>query len=270
MSTKMKAWIGGCAGVCLALIKLIEQQFLIGQTWEHRAGGYATAVSFVVIAALFASFIEETKAGKVFMQGLLAPSLLVAVLHQGGTEVLPTEQGAASADTARELSDLGASRDTPWNWSLIPSAYAQEAPPASEPERSEGTLAVRTISRSDLGIGFAEGALQLLGRGRPPTSFALVVGRTTDQEKAVKALHQLTEVLVEEKEQPQLFRAPGGGEIYVSLTKPTTLDGARRTKDLLQSHLLSLVGSDGLTEEDRQAINLVLNSQVIDLRTLAK
>src|SRR5262249_3622274 len=84
VARSLKFVIGAGAGVCLALVKLLEVNFYIGQSQAAVAGGLLAAAAFLVVGALFTAFgTDEHDTGKLFMQGLLAPSLIIAIAHRG-------------------------------------------------------------------------------------------------------------------------------------------------------------------------------------------
>src|SRR2546425_8583177 len=83
LTRTLKFAIGAGAGLSLALVKLVEVNFYIGQPSPIIFGGVLTMLAFAVLAALFTTFADDAEPGKLFMQGLLAPSLLIAVVHRG-------------------------------------------------------------------------------------------------------------------------------------------------------------------------------------------
>src|SRR5207247_9480898 len=83
VAAAVKFGIGAGAGLCLALVKLVEANFFIGQASQVALGGALTMMAFAILAAVFTAFADENDRGKLFMQGLLAPSLLIALIHRG-------------------------------------------------------------------------------------------------------------------------------------------------------------------------------------------
>ena len=98
-----KALIGLGGGVCLALLHLMDKKFfLVDSPYPNFVSiGLLTTLAMVLIGVIYATVMEEQTHGKVFVNGLLAPSILLAILR-GSTA--PEIQNVPSGDEPAEVS----------------------------------------------------------------------------------------------------------------------------------------------------------------------
>lgn len=116
LTTKEKMGIGFAGGVSLALLYLTENRFFLLLPAELGSAvkvvGYLNAISFLAIGTIYATIAKEDVPRKVFTNALMAPSLLMAIVHGAtGVEAPPSSptgnlrNPAASVESASELPD---------------------------------------------------------------------------------------------------------------------------------------------------------------------
>jgi hypothetical protein len=240
-----KFLIGAGAGFSLALVKLVEVNFYIGQASAIVLGGALTMVAFAVLAALFTMFAEDAEPGKLFMQGLLAPSLLVAVVHRGADAA-----NAMAADVTvptLSITEL-----------LMPTVHAQ-APAAAQP-------AVKTLKPGQFEGTLADGALMVLGRAQQQESFVYVVGKTTDRQQATSAAAKLRRMTQQAGLQVPItvVQAEGSSDLFVTVGSFQSAADAAKTKTQVVDKVLNA------PQTDQSALKALLNGPIVDGRTLAK
>src|SRR5215471_4613973 len=248
VSIALKLAIGAGAGVCLALVKLLEVNFYIGQPRAVVAGGLLAAAAFLLVGALFTAFgTDEHQTGKLFMQGLLARSLIIAIEHRGVD--VPQQ-----ADTHPAIPTLGALTDI-----AIPVLFAAEPqqPPAAAP------ASVKTITREQVSPSGLDGALMLLGRTQASQSFLYVVGKTTNKAQAEKTAARLRDALGGQ-ETINIVKSDNGPDLYVVVGSLQTANSAAASK---QQVIAKVAGNP---RADPQAVALLANGPVVDARSLVK
>jgi len=239
-----KAGIGAGAGLCLAIVKLVEVNFYLGQPQAQVVGGILTAVAFVALAALFSAFVAEKEVRKIFMQGLLAPSLLVALIHQGAA--MPGATTTASPDAIPSLSGLV---------QLVEATlYAEQRP------------GVQVVSPDRLQATVGEGALLMLGRATVASSFVYVVGKTTNQQEALAAKERVQRVLTGARlsSRAQVIQIQGSPETYVIVGGLRTQPEATR----IRREVITKVVDGG--QADAGTLKLLVNGVIVDGRSLAR
>lgn len=244
-SRATKGGIGALAGLCLALIKLVEVNFYIGQPSGVVLGGVLTMAAFVTLAAAWASCADETDVGKLFTNGLLAPSLLIALVHQGADAAQPrTNNVSIPTLNVTEL--------------FMPVVHAQE--------RTTATSRVRTLRPGQFDGSVADGALMVLGRPQAQTSFVYVVGQTRDPKQATAAMQKVSaaEHQAGVSAAVHVVRAEATGDFYVTIGDFQTAAGAARTKQQVVDKVLSSRGVDP------EALKLLVSGPVVDGRALVQ
>jgi hypothetical protein len=249
VSPAVKLAIGAGAGFCLSLVKLLEVNFYIGQAGPVILGGVLTMVAFGVVAALFTAFgNDEHDTAKLFMQGLLAPSLIIALVHRGAD--LPTTKGPdVSIPTLGALSDL-----------LIPTLYAEPQAPAPP----HPAAAVTVLKPDQFDGSVTDGALMLLGRSQDPSSFAFVVGKTTDpnQAQATAAKVRAAAQHAGLQETVHVVKAATSGDYFVTVGGfHSAADTATLKKQVVAKVLVSPLA-------DQATLRLLVQGPVIDGRAL--
>jgi hypothetical protein len=244
----VKFGIGAGAGLCLALVKLVEANFFIGQASQVALGGALTMMAFAILAAVFTAFADENDRGKLFMQGLLAPSLLIALIHRG----VDAPEGKAADVTIPTLGRVSEF--------FVPTVLAQAPPPPAQ------SRAVRTIKPRDVEGSATDGALILLGRAQQQTSYLYVVGKTTDVAQAQKTVDRIRTALREAGASPSanVVRTEGGADFLVTIGSFQTSEAATAMRREVIGKVVNAPRADDV------AVKLLVNGRVIDGRTLVK
>src|SRR5258708_5297018 len=89
LSWQVKAGIGALGGFGLAILKLIDAKFYLqSDSWQEPTAAYLTYFCYMILGSLVAVFLTEHDLPvpklrrSSFVLGLLAPSVLVALLTQ--------------------------------------------------------------------------------------------------------------------------------------------------------------------------------------------
>jgi xanthine/uracil/vitamin C permease (AzgA family) len=244
----VKFGIGAGAGLCLALVKLVEANFFIGQPSQVAMGGALTMVAFAILAAVFTAFAEENDRGKLFMQGLLAPSLLIALIHRG----VDAPEGKAADVTIPTLGRVSEF--------FVPTVLAQAAAPPAQ------TKAVQTIKSRDVSGSATDGALILLGRPQQQAFYVYVVGKTADLAQAQKTADRISKALKEAgaSTSANVVRTEGSADFLVTVGSFQTSEAATRMRrDVIGKAV-------NAPQADEASVKLLVNGRVVDARTLVK
>ena len=251
-------WLIGCAaGLCLALVRLVEAQFFFGYSRAAVLVGVFTAVAFTVMAGIFTAFLDEPQPAKLFLQGLVAPSFLIAVVHGHATP--GAEASGSQAQIPQISSAAHAELDNPEgplaSLFSVQIAYAQTPDTkVQQPREAIRTVAVRPW----------DGALAFFGTDTPQRSFAYIVGQTTDTTQAVAIVNQLRAVVAYSV---VLLRPVGSNRIYIVVGGITTAIAARQAK---QDALLKLSASlkRGKVSANSRVAQFLLDGPVVDTRQI--
>jgi hypothetical protein len=248
LSTALKFSIGAGAGLCLALVKLVEANFFIGQASQVVLGGALTMLAFAILAAVFTAFAEENERGKLFMQGLLAPSLLIALIHRG-VDAPEAKAPDVAIPTLGMVSEF-----------FVPTVLAQAPPTAAQPQ------AVQTIRSKELAGTATDGALMLLGRAQQQASYVYVVGKTADGAQAQK-----TAAIIRKSVKDAGASAPvvvvqpqGSPDFFVTVGSFQTAAGATNVRRGVIDKVVNAPTTDSA------AVKLLVNGRVVDGRTLVR
>ena len=175
-----KLFFAGIGAVCLSLLKLIGANFYLGVgSRESVIGAYLTYVCYLVLGMAVGYLFGEEHPNSsqktrqsVFLMGLLAPSILLAVITRSN---IPTI--GAPASNASNVPTLGLGL-LPWPVSTV---YAQTAPPK-----------IAVVTKKDFSPSFADGVSAALGREPVPEPRVLwIAGKTTDEKKALQTAQQI-------------------------------------------------------------------------------
>jgi len=238
--------IGAVAGMCLVLLRLLEVNFFLGQPRDVILGGFLGMTALAVLAACTTAYLaeDEDPPRKLFLQGLLAPSLLVAVVHQGG-DVGPGLRPAASIPTLEETS----------LW-LIQPLHAEEQP---DPHRG---VPVVILKAADLGnTRVRDGISVLLGRASSQQPFVYVVGQAAAQQEASRTAEQLHAAGVDGVAVTQV---QGARTWYVTIGELQSAAQANRLREATVERFARDRSANDTT------LRLLINGPVVDARRLAK
>ena len=276
ISWKFKALIGACGGTCLVMIRLIDANFFIHKEWETLLGGYLTALGVVVMSTIFTCFADENNPRKLFTQALLAPSLLIAMVKTGEpvyqeraataaqVQTLPTPTPTPTpeghkAQTTLQMPDAMNDRIVLSGLLLPSTTDAQIQVAFSQGRGSNEEPRVEPLSRRELG-SLTDGALILLGRPQPLRCFIYIVGKTTDERQAKDTATTLERYLQNVVE-VRLRRPDGSREIYITVGKFDTIEGARETERIVKEKASNI-------SNDPDAKAVLQNGKIVDGRTL--
>lgn len=242
---RTKALIGACGGICLVLIRLIEANFYLDRDQSQIAGGLLLGASFVVLSAIFTVFVEEENPAKLFMQGLLAPSLLVALVHpQPPAE---TTEFPHPTETTSGVPELGM-----WERLFAPStASAQAEVPIVNEAQFKGRL--------------SEGAWLMFGRTPEPADHVFVLGKVDAVERGNELVGQYN-ALLGKGPKAKLVRFDGLEGYYVYLGQFGSVARAQATQDMAVRHLLA----SPRTEDGAEAIETILRGTVVNAPALLR
>jgi len=184
MTRPKKALAGGVGGVCLVLLKLVDAKFyLLGHSTTEMLVGYLSYLAIVVLGISVAAYFSDDElpepkiAKNAFILGLLAPSLLTAILT---SPIQVTSPGPKRTEIPKI--DLG-------QW-LFSNAYAQaNLSESGTPAQQQPTRALRIIplKRVDIEPSAVDAWLKILGRKGNIDQYALIVGRSMNEDDARKA-----------------------------------------------------------------------------------
>jgi len=282
---KIKIIIGACGGICLTVIRLIDANFFLDHEGPTVLGGYLTALGLVILSSIFTCFVDETSHGKLFMQALLAPSLLVAMVSTGtvghqegyGFQEVPSEAEARGTPDVRPTTSqvrssldgneirtirhaLHSTNDGSELTTLLSSAAMQTPTQIAffQDHQGDESLRIEPLSKRDLG-SLKDGALILLGRPQPLRTFIFMVVRTTDPGRAKEIGRTLKQCLPSEMK-VRLLRPDGSQEIFLAIGDFDTSQNA----EIMGRKAIKLL-RDGC---DSTAPNLLGNGVIVDGRTL--
>jgi hypothetical protein len=265
ITNREKILIGGIGAVCLGLLKLIGANFYLTQTSGAVAlGAYLTYGAYLVFGMAVAYFFAEdgpdAEPPKVrrsaFVMGLLAPSVLIAIVSKAPEE--PSLRTVAPADVPT-LGQVGA---IVVEGLFGRAAHAQAAQAAS----------VVDIARATAPQGVADGVRSALGRAATPQNYLFVLGKTKDKELAVSEAARINEVLSRNASTKDLnavvLTSPDNAEIYISVGLGLTAEQAVETKRLSAQTAVATL-QDGASRDEVDAAAKLLRGQIVrgaDLR----
>ena len=254
MTSLGKVLIVGAAGVCLVLVKLIQAGFYLNPkipTYDVW-GAFLTAGAFLVISVIVMEFADESNPRKLFMQGLTAPSFLIAALSQ---PTIGTSAGDQSAALMPRIDEL------PGTALLIaPTVHAEERDPANE---GEDDFAIETLSRARYEGSLADGARRFVGRTpkqQPPHAY--IIGKTSDPDHARKIAILYKDLL--DNQDVRLLKPEGSETICLSLGE---FGSPRAVSEGIKSTLRCMEPDDNV---DWKYLSALINGQVVNLRTLSQ
>jgi hypothetical protein len=252
LSVAAKLGIGAGAGFCLSLVKMLEVNFYLGQPSPVIIGGVLTVLAFAVVAAMFTAFgTDEQDTGKLFMQGLLAPSLVIALVHRGA------DVSSIPGSAATTIPSLGSITEV-----FVPSLYAAEQDPATTARSGS----VQTVKAGRFDGSAIDGALMLLGRAPAQSSYVYVVGKTNDEKQALAASAKVRQAAQAAgiPSQVQVIKPEGTNDLYVTVGAFQSATAAAATKKEIVSKVVAAPAVD------QSALRLLVNGPVVDARTFMK
>ena len=191
LRTYEKAFIGAAGGFSLVLLKLIDADFFVGAPHTKLLVGYLTYASYIVLGMIVSTYLTDHELSKekgrrqALIMGLLAPSILIAIITNPNTG---NGQSVSHAGL-NTVPDLG------FNISPVGKAYADDVAPSAAPSSAQKDIKIKVIKKSDVEIGYKEAFLSQFGRQNAENKFALVVGSSSNKDRATDVAKQLNTAL---------------------------------------------------------------------------
>jgi hypothetical protein len=211
MRAHEKAAVGALGGLALVLLKLIEVKFLIHEPSSGTVlAAYLTYGAYITLGVIVAVFFTDESLApdktrkSAFVSGLLAPSVLLAVVSQGH---VPSREPVDNP-VIPKIVDL-----------LIPSAHAQGV---------STKLPLTELSRSKLDSAFFDGVK--IASGQSPTAY-YVLGESADKAKAFEYAAKVNKLLGTEQG-AQIIHIADDKRWIVTLGEPgsrASLEAARKS-----------------------------------------
>jgi hypothetical protein len=260
ITNKEKILIGAIGAVCLGLLKLISANFhLTEQSAAAAMGAYLTYAAYLVLGMAVAYFFSDVDADlsktrrSAFIMGLLAPSILIAIVSKPPEEPPLMTAPPASVPTFGSLLAEGV---------LGRVAHAQTTDQASVVDIGQAT--------SPQGIG--DGVRSALGRATVPQNYLFVLGKTKDKDLAVAEAGRINDVLSRNDSTRDLsavvLTSQDTSEVYISVGLGLTAEQAVETKRLSAQSAVETLQDDASKEQVAAAAKL-LRGQIVrgaDLR----
>lgn len=271
VSWPVRAGIGAIGGIALVLLKLIEANFYVeDMTSKVALAAYCTFLAYILLGMIVAVFMSDHDLPPLkikrsaFVTGLLAPTILIAVMTQ------PPTIAKGSGDPLRRLQHIAEF--------VVADARAQErapvkssAPAAAQPASNDAQSSVQIIRKQDLEPRLADAFLLALGRDRPIKSYMYVVGFSEDYSKAVQAAKSINAATTKAAgfslPPAKVIKFQGGERFFVTVGDPKSLEEAEQWKATAQDAALTAVLKQppGYSKE---AAKLLLDGQIVDGRQL--
>jgi len=265
MTWQMKALIGATGGLALVLLKLIEVQFFVDDFGSKKAlAAYLTYSAYVFLGIIVAVFftdesLEDSKKRRsAFFAGLLAPSILLAVIRQpsAGPEA---EFFKSDPAPIPKLSTL-----------FIGEAYAQT--PRVPAGGGAGTIQVIEFKKTDVEPGFVDGLKAAIGRAEPSKNYVYVLGEAGTKEKAVEVAAGVNKVLASQSRPAgttaYVMRPEGSNEWYVTVGKFDAPFAAVGYREAAQSAAITTLTAPATPSNDKATARLMLEGRVVKGATL--
>ncbi len=267
MNWRMKALIGATGGIALVLLKLIEVQFFVDDFWSKKAlAAYLTYGAYVLLGVIVAVFftddtLEDAKIRRsAFFAGLLAPSILLAVIRQPGT--------GQPADLFRQ----GPAAIPKIGLLLLGEAHAQAPAKAPAVPDEKSPVPVIELKKADIESGFADGFKTAIGRSDPPKSYVFVLGEAESKEKALAVAEDVNKVLWKQVSTPgtsaYVMRPEGGKGWFVTVGKFDAPVAALGFRQAAQDAAIKSLTSATAAPLDKSAAKLMLEGKIVNGKAL--
>lgn len=188
LTTKHKAFVGAIGGLCLVLLKLIEQKFYVGSASTNIVvAAYLTYAAYIVLGMIVAAYLTDHDLPNMkckrhaLMMGLLAPSILIAIVSK------PVDYQNIKGSVLKDLPSIGAI--------FINEAYAQEPTQPGKDESNEILQMVVKLTKADVDISFGQAFLTTINRAPIDKKFVYVVGVSNEQARAVDVANRLNSIV---------------------------------------------------------------------------
>jgi len=259
----MKALIGATGGIALVLLKLIEVQFFVDDFGSKKAlAAYLTYAAYVALGVIVALFFTDDKLeeeGKrrrsAFFAGLLAPSILLAVVRQPG------------AGHTADLFKQDPAEIPKISLLLVKEARAQGQ--ATSPSRSDAKSDVPVIElkKADIEGGFVDGFKAAIGRSDPPKEYVFVLGEAASVDKAVAVAQDVNKLLWMQAKTPRtsayVFRPEGSKGWFVTIGNFDAPAAAFGYREIAKAAAIKSLTSPTAAPMEKTAAKLMLEGKII-------
>ncbi len=264
MNWRHKVVIGATGGIALVLLKLIEVEFFVDDINSKRAlAAYMTYAAYILLGIIVAVFftddsLEEAKRKKsAFLAGLMAPSVLLAILHS-------PVQGKGLADTLKP--DLG---PIPKITGLfVGSAYAQPNPDSI----LEGTTQFLELKKDQVEPRFVDGFKLAIGRGEPTKNLVYVLGQTDSKYKALSVATNVNKFLSaatgSSKTTANVLQPEGSNSWYVTVGTVGSASDTAASRNTARSAAIEALTATGAVSKYKPEAKLILEGKVVNAATL--
>lgn len=255
---KQKAGIGAVGGLSLAMLKLIDAKFFLANvTTTDAVAAYLTYFCYMVLGMVVAVFLtdhdlpDEKIRRSSFILGLLAPSVLIAIVHQ------PVE--------GKKFYDEGINNVPKLSSWLLPSAHAQDP---TAPGIATESAKYSVLQRSAVETDFPEAVWKAVGRQGSQGQYTYVVGSTTSKKKAMAAADGINGLFNWHKtsSKAQVVNPEGTENYYVMVGKLDSPDKVWRFKSLAQDAATDALKSKPSDFND--SATLLLRGKVVQADSL--
>ena len=266
-----KLLFAGMGAVCLSLLKLIGANFYLGAASRDAViGAYLTYVCYLILGMAVGYFFGEERPESlhktrqsVFLMGLLAPSILLAVINKSNLTI-----GVPTSD-ANSVPTLGLNL-SPWPVSTV---HAQSSKP--------GSPAIAVVTKKDFSPSFFDGVSAALGLAQPPEPKLLwIAGKTADEKKALQTAQQLDAWLPKQGNSTKALKAKiikpeNSSEFYVTVEHIDSSDGTLSAAAGKTAWQIDRTLKDAATKTlsaggDESTARIVINGDVVKGDSLFK
>lgn len=247
----VKTLIGFLAGICISVVilyKIWPAGMVLSLSVDLLIGKLIPLVAFPVLSMIFVTFVEEKTPGKLFMHGLLAPSMLFTLVGTGQTQGV----GNVPVSTVQSISVIGSNDGStirplsrmqrlPTTF-FISSAYAEE-PFHQDPE-------VLKLTKNFFQLTVGNGIRSVFGRYDPSQRYVVVVGKTNEFSIAKKLAKKLKQIPAVARHGVKLIKPVGSDITYVSIGLFSRPDTAFTNQTLLLREVLRTPPTLMLSDHD--------------------
>lgn len=267
-----KALIGAIGGIALVLLKLIDADFFVEAAPKEATIGYLTYSTYIVLGMIVAVFLGEQddnpqkQKKSCFFCGLLAPSILIAILSgPGGDGQVPTE--GLPVETESAIPSLGAALPVS-EASFVLTAY-QAMPQQQAP--AQATPQVKKLSKRDVQPTTREAFLHVIGRAPSQERYVHVAGKSPESTRAVEAAKKINRLLVARdpgaRSYAQVVQPANTSDYYVIIGEVGSLEQALAVKQHVQKSALTSI-TDTQRVSDKDTALLLLKGAVVKASAL--
>jgi hypothetical protein len=264
VSIVQKLMIAAIGAVCLSLLKLISAGFYLGASTPQAAlGAYLTYLAYVLLGMAVGAFfcedsnVPEKTRKSAFLMGLLAPSILLAIISQ------PPNSGVLAGTDAGKIPTISMRIMD----GLFPIAHAQTTTPASAKQ-------VEILSKDESTAGFWDGVKNALGLAPGKQDQSLwVVGKTDDVGAAEKTAGDLDQWLKKfpsanlQDLKSKIVKPEGSNTFYVTVGGMVAPAQATAIDKSIRKSAAETLGNQS-TAQDKSAASTAIKGNIINSSAL--